>query len=144
MPTEKLYKGTLMRQILKGKKKVRIVFLPDNPEVEPQITVRANDIGEKVSWKLLLEKGHPLPAEIDIDTGIIFLRFNKDMTSGTATFLPADKNQLVIINPFLQAGSGTGIPDSSPEDFANCVDNKTDNGVNLAEAIAVCLPRLAQ
>lgn len=144
MSIEKLHEGILMRQVLKGKRKVRVAFLPDNPELEPQITIRPNDIGEKITWRTLLEKDHPLPMDTDIDTGITFLRFNEDMTSGTATFLPAKGKQQVIVNQFLKTGSGTGIPDSSPEDFTECVEDKTDGGTGLAEAIAVCLAELAK
>lgn len=144
MPSEDLSKGAFMRQVLKGKRKIRIAFLPDDTALQPESTIRANDLGEKITWRTLLEKDNPDPASVnlDIDAGVTFLRFNSDMISGTATFFPVDKNQPVIVNHFLQDDSSSSTPSSSPEAFANCLASKTGGGMKAVEAIATCLPEL--
>jgi hypothetical protein len=145
MSSQDLHKGVFMRQILKGKRKIRIAFLSDDPEVQPESTIRPHDIGEKTSWRKLYEKDNPDPAsvtDLDVDAGVVILRLNPDLASGTVAFFPADKTKPVLVNKFKPGLADPPIPGASPVDFAQCMSNKISGGMKAVEAIATCLPEL--
>lgn len=144
MEHDKLHQGVLVRQVLSGKRKVRISFIPDDTDKKPETSIRKYDDGEKNSWAKLLGNA---PA-VDIDKGILLVRFNKGNMSGQAVFLPAKAKDAVIANLFHDSlGGGGGTPAGLVE-FNNCVEAKKTNAANLnipfdgLKAVSECINQL--
>lgn len=132
MATSKLHTGVWVRQLLKGKRNVRISFIPDNFATPSQHTIRKLDDGDKSTWIELLGD----PANIDIDAGITTLRFNKENSKCNATWMPNDRNQQEIFNVYEKPDNGNG-DGAGGADYLRCM------AVNAAkpfiEANATCL-----
>ena len=140
MANENLNEGSWLRQVLKGKKSVRIAFVPDDPSQQVQTAKIAYDEANKTAWEKLL--GNP---PINIDLGTILVRFNRDGTSGTATFLSSLSRQEEIIHPFQQVLPV--LPVAGLPEFVDCISGKrTVLGVNFNYPLAFtqCLPLLVQ
>jgi hypothetical protein len=129
MAIAELHQGVLVRQILSGKRKVRIAFVPDDTSQSPKSMVRINDDGEKRSWTKLLGN----PAGLDIDTGITILRFNTDNLSGYAFFMPGKSKLETICNAFQQTNAGGSGTAAGLTEFNACLDGKR-NAATAANA----------
>lgn len=137
----KLFEGTWTRQVLKGKRTVRVTYIPD--DVTQQSLFEKIRIGDdsKVAWKKLLGIGNA----VDIDLGIIVVRFNTDNKSGTATFLPNQSSQDVIAKTFQQSDPVGGFPGVGMAQFIDCIQGKRNmlgNDFNYPLAFSECLPQL--
>lgn len=146
MAIAKLHQGVLIRQVLKGKKKVRLAFVPDDTSKPTEEVIRINDDGEKRSWKHLLGG----PQDLDIDTGILALRFNTDNMSGIAFFMPAKTKSATITNVFHQTGTPGEGPTAGLHKFNDCVVEKRNTATaihipfDLWGAVSECAPLLRQ
>lgn len=132
MAKSKLHTGVWVRQILKGKRKVRISFIPDDFDTPSQHTIRKLDAGEKSTWIELLGD----PDDIDIDTGITILRFNKQSTKCNATWMPNDPKQKEIFNVYEKPESGSGNPEGGT-DYLRCMAE--NSAKSFIDANATCL-----
>src|ERR1044071_3395724 len=101
MTTVNLHHGVWIRQVLGGKRKVRVTFIPDDTKKQAQWELRINDEGEKNSWASLF--GDSFTA--DLDMGIAMLLYEKGNLSGSAIFLPQDSSQDITIHPFKHTGN---------------------------------------
>ena len=134
MAKNELYTGVWVRQVLKGKQKVRISFIPDDFASPSQYTIRKLDEGEKSTWVELLGD----PEDIDIDTGITLLRFNKENTQCNATWLPnSSKPNKEIFNKFQRAEDPGGGFDSGGVEYRACMADNANK--SFIEANAACL-----
>lgn len=136
-----MQQGLLIRQVLKGKKKVRLTFIPTDIScpVDTALVKIAEDV--KGAWKKILGN----PADLDIDQGLIMVRFNPNGYSGTAQFFPNRSTQNVITNPFQQEIPDSGVPTVGGPEFLACIDGKRSalgSNFNYAVAAAQCLPQL--
>lgn len=144
MEHEKLHQGVLVRQVLSGKKKVRISFIPDDTAKNPEASMRMYDDGEKNSWAKLLGNVQG----VDIDKGIILIRFNKGNLSGLAIFLPAKTKDTVIDNLFHDSLGGGGGSPAGLVEFNDCIKSKKANAANsnipfnVLNAISECMNQL--
>lgn len=132
MAKDKLHTGVWVRQVLKGKKMVRISYIPDSLG-ETQSTLRKYKEEEKSTWVELL--GDPDPEDVDIDEGITFLRFSKDNNTCYATWLPrsGDKRIFNIIErPDPENGDGMG-----GAEYRKCMNDNADK--SWIEANAQCM-----
>ncbi len=96
---------------------------------------------DKSAWKKILGN----PAGLDIDQGLIVVRFNPNGYSGTAKFLPNSAAQTEITNPFQQEVPVSGIPTVGGPEFLTCIDGKRaalGTKFSYALAAAQCLPQL--
>ena len=136
-----LFKGTWTRQVLKGKRKVRITYIPDDVTQQSLSEKISIEDDSKTAWKKLLGIGNA----VDIDLGIIVVRFNKDNKSGTATFLPNQSSQNVIVKTFQQSDPVGGFPGVGMAQFIDCIQGKRNmlgNDFNYPRAFSECLPQL--
>jgi hypothetical protein len=144
MPNKQLQNGVLLRQVLKGKRKVRISFIPDDVTHPTESTLIRLMDDTKSTWTKLL--GNP-PASLDINQGIILLRFNENGNGGIAKFYPNQSAQEEITHPFIQQDP-VPLPPPGPigsEDYLKCMENKREllgADFNYAVAAAQCLPQL--
>jgi hypothetical protein len=122
MATAKLHKGTFTRQALSGRQSFRITFIPDDTSQGIESVVRQKDDGEKKWWRLLLGNPHG----INIDTGIVVVRFGKDNMSGSAFFMPEQAEKPTISKQFGHAEIPgiLSIPTVGMTKFNACVDSK--------------------
>ena len=145
MPDEPSHEGLLVRQVLKGKKKARIIFIPADTNQPAESTYLKIADDSPSAWRKLLGN----PPDLDIDQGIILVRFNQNGNSGIARFLPNQQTQAEIVHPFQQAKPD---PHAAPEpvgseDFLKCIDGKRialGANFNSALAAAECLPQLVK
>ena len=133
MANSELHTGVWVRQILKGKRKVRISFIPDDFASSSQYTVRKFDEGEKSTWVELLGD----PVGVDIDMGTTLLRFNKESTQCNATWLPNSRKQQEIFNKFQRAEDPQGGFESGGVEYRACMAVNANR--SFIEANAACL-----
>lgn len=141
MPDVILHDGTWTRQVLKGRRRVRVAFIPDDTAATLQSTNIKIDEDDKMAWENLLG-GDP---GIDINLGLIMVRFNPDGKSGIATFLSNLPSQPEIVSAFQQSEPDPGGPDAGPGDFIGCLNGKkTILGINFnfPRAFSECLSQL--
>jgi len=137
-----LHEGIWTRQVLKGKRKVRVAFIPDNTTEALQSTNIKIGEDSKITWESLL--GDSLDS-VDINLGILTVRFNPDGRSGTAIFLSRLPSQPEIVHAFRQSEPDPNGPVAGPGDFISCINGKkTILGIkfNLPRAFTDCLPQL--
>jgi hypothetical protein len=135
MAENKLHTGVWVRQTLRGKREVRISFIPDDFASPPQYTIRPFDEGEKSTWVELLGD----PKGVDIDAGITMLRFNQEGTLCNATWLP-NKNSATkkeIFHVHQKPEPEAGGHDEGGADYLRCMDDNA--GKSFIEANAACL-----
>lgn len=140
MPDLKLNEGVWTRQVLKGKKKERVTFIPDKTTEPVQTTIAKITADSKSAWGNLLG-GDP---NLDINTGIIIVRFNPDGKSGTAIFLSQLTSQPEIVHAFQQSTPTPGML-GDPGDFVSCLNGKQTilgPNFNFPLAFTECLPNL--
>lgn len=132
--------GLLIRQVLKGKRKVRLTFVPTDVTCPVDTAYMKIADEDQSAWKKILGK----PRGLDINQGIIVVQFHANGNSGTAKFLPNAASQAEITHPFQQeapdAGAGVGS-----QDYLGCIDGKKTAlaaNFNYALAAAECLPQL--
>jgi hypothetical protein len=141
MATVKLYEGVWVRQVLKGKRTVRVVYVPDDVTQQPQFTKLSIDDDSKSAWKKLLGVGN----SVDINLGIILVRFNNDNKGGTATFLPNQSAEDVIVKSFQQSDPQNDFPGVGMAEFLGCIQGKRDAlgaAFDYPRAFAECLSQL--
>ena len=131
MAEDKLHTGVWVRQLLMGKRKVRISYLPDG--LGPaQSTIRKFDEGEKSTWIELLGD----PQDVDVDKGITLLRFNEANNRCYATWLPASGQQEKIHNIYERPEPEPGEGEGGAE-YRKCMSDNA--GKSFIEANAICL-----
>jgi hypothetical protein len=147
MAAPKLHQGVLVRQVINvdEERQVRLEFIPDDTSQNNISATRRWDDGEKRSWRYLLGN----PRGVDIDTGILVVRFNKDNQSGVAVFMPGKSPSRTIRKIFHQRGSGGEGPWASLRQFNECFNSRR-NAVRPPEqfdfwgAVSACAPLLRQ
>jgi hypothetical protein len=138
MSENQLHTGVWVRQILKGKRKVRISFIPDDLTCPSLYTVREFDEGEKSTWvELLGDPKDEAENDIDIDAGVTLLRFNQENTKCNATWLPSSSNQKEIFHEFIRPEPAAGDVGSGGAEYRQCMANNAEK--SFIEANAVCL-----
>jgi len=138
----KLHEGIWTRQLLKGKKLVRVAFIPDKLTDPLQSTKIKNDENSKIAWQKLL--GDNL--DFDINLGVLIVRFNPDGKSGIALFLSQLTDQPEIVNTFQQSEQDFNGPVGGSGEFISCINNKKNLlgfNFNLPLAFNECLPQLS-
>ena len=144
MAAPKLHQGVLIRQVIQvgDQRQVRLEFIPDDTTQTNIPAIRPWKDSEKRSWRALLGN----PPGVNIDTGLLVVRFNKDNQSGVALFLPGKSSSRTIRKMFGQAG-GEG-PVASLDQFNDCFRSKR-NAVSADQfdfwgAVSACAPLLRQ
>jgi hypothetical protein len=145
MDAPKLHQGVLIRQVIQvGREgQVRLEFIPDDTSQDNISTIRPWDDGEKRSLKYLLGR-----TRVDIDTGILVVRFNKDSQSGVAMFMPGKSTSRTIRKVFRQLGTPGEGPVATLDQFYRCFNDKR-NAVRADQfdfwaAVSACTPLLRQ
>lgn len=137
-----LHEGAFLRQVLKGKKWVRLTFIPDRANSRPQSTKKKIEDDSKSDWEKCLGS----QPGVDIDLGTLVIRFNSDGKSGTAFFLPnmsSPPDDNPPLHRFEQVEGG-GI-DAGGGEFLACINGKrTLLGANFSypQAVVECWSRL--
>lgn len=141
-----LHEGTFLRQVLKGRRLVRLTFIPDRSNSRPQSTRIKIEDDSKPDWEKCLGN----QPGVDIDLGTLVIRFNSEGKSGTAFFLPNMPSQNDDAPPhrFEQIENADTFPGGEGEgggEFFACINNKqTLLGANFSypQAVIECWSRL--
>lgn len=145
MPDLQLHEGIWIRKVLRGKKKVSILFVPVNP-TQPILThVQKYKDEEKVIWEQFLNL--QASDQVNIDAGITMLRFKKGKASGTASFFPNSESKQELHRNF-EPAVGEGGPGVGLAEFNTCLDGKRASAIalhqdfNFVRSFNECLPQL--
>jgi len=141
-----LHDGIWIRKVLRGKKKVSILFVPADPTQQVLSNVQKYKDEEKTTWEQFLSL--KASDHVDIDGGITVLRFKRGKASGIASFFPNSETKQVLHRPFepaeeVNGGSGEGLAE-----FNDCLDGKRASATalhqdfNFVKSFDECLPQM--
>lgn len=117
--------------------KVKVAFMPDELEAEPEIDISDGDDGEIIDWELLFE-----PNNVDVNQGICMVYLPKD-ADGLAIWIPKDGNvNNVVVVPIVEELPPGGT-DSNLKKFRNCMKQQQSiMRKTYARAFGECIHQL--
>lgn len=140
-----VHEGIWMRKVLRGKKKINILFMP-NDSTQPVLSnIQDYKKEEKVTWEKFLNL--KASDHVDIDAGITILRFKTGEASGTASFFPNSEAKSELHREFSRAEGGGGAGVGLAE-FNACMEGKrtfaANHGqhFNFVKSFDECLPQM--
>lgn len=141
-----LHKGILIRKVLRGRKKVNILFVPADPTQPALSHIQNYKDEEKRTWEQFLSLS--ASDHVDIDAGITVLRFKKGKASGIASFFPNSETKQQLHRAFVPTEEVSGGPSVGFSEFNACLDAKRaaaaarNQDFKLVKSIEECLPQM--